>query len=376
MGAVTPSDDPAVALRALVSERAEADGFIPFDRYMETVLYAETGGFYARPRSPLGAGGDFYTAPHVTPLFAATFAARLLAVRERLGGGGTFRLVELGPGDGTLIDGILTALAPFRHEVEGLEVVLVERSSTLRSLSLGRAREAAKPLGVGVRATDALSALGPFEGFVVANEFLDAQPVRRLRRRGLGWVELGVAVREEKLVPAEAPLVSPVAGPPLPTSVPDGTVVEVSSRAEALLREVADHLVHGVFAVDDYGMEEGELVAGHPRGTLEGIRGHRAGWDPLEAPGSVDLSAFVNFTRLRAAATAAGLAVLSDSSQAEALGAWGFARLFEDARKDASNPEAEVRLRLAVKNLLFGFERFRILEFVPARERAIWPGAT
>lgn len=374
MGTSSPSDDPAPgrALLERLAEGAEADGFIPFDRYMETVLYAEPGGYYARPRSPLGPPGDFYTAPHVTSLFAETFAARVLAIRARLGIGRRFQLVELGPGDGTLIEGILEALPRASPDVEGLEVVLVERSSSLRARSLARARVAAERRGVDVRATESLGAGGPFEGVVVANELLDAQPVRRFRREGPRWLELGVRVHDGRVGPAETTVTNPIPGPPLPSTAPDGTVLELSPKAEALVREVADHLVHGVLIVDDFGMEERELVAGHPHGTLEAVRGHRAGRDPLEAPGSADLSAFVNWTRLRAVASVAGLAVLSDRSQAEALGEWGFPRLLDAAKKAAPNPEAAVRLQLAVKSLLFGFERFRILEFVPSRDRTSW----
>ncbi len=378
MGSPSLSDDPATtrALLDLVSARAEPDGFIPFDRYMETALYAEPGGYYARRRTPLGAGGDFYTASHVTPLFSAAFAERLLAIRSRLGRGRPFHLVELGPGDGSLLQGIVASLARSPGEADGLELVLVERSSSLRALSLERVRAAAEPLGIRVSAPESLSSLGPFEGVVVANEFLDAQPVRRLRRHGDGWLELGIRLRGGRAEPAEAPLAAAVPGPPLPSPVPDGTVVEVAPRAEALVREVADHLVHGALLVDDYGMEERELVAGHPRGTLDGVRNHRAGWDPLQEPGSADLSAFVNFTRVRSVAAAAGLALLSDRSQSETLGEWGFVRLFDAALRAASAGEAEVRLRLAVKNLLFGFDRFRILEFVPARDRDLWSAPT
>jgi SAM-dependent MidA family methyltransferase len=369
MGTAGTSDErsPAPLLKRISAE-AGPDGFVRFDRFMEIALYAEPGGYYTSPRPPVGTAGDFYTAPHVSPLFAATFGSRLREVRARMGPGEAFRLAELGPGDGTLMEGLLASIPPGSPELEGLEVVLVERSSSLRVRSLERVRPTAGTLGVEVRTGETLGSMGPFEGMVLANELLDAQPVRRLRRHGDGWVELGVRDRHGRLEPAEAPLTEPVPGSPLPSGAAEGTIVEVSPAAESLIREVADHLTRGVLVVDDFGMEEGELLAGHPHGTLDGVRAHRAGWDPLESPGSVDLSTFVNFTRLRAAASVSGLTLLSDRTQAEALGAWGFQGLLGGALAAAPNPEAEVRLRLAVKNLLFGFERFRILEFAPASE--------
>jgi len=361
-----PGDRLARLLR-LARDGADGEGFLPFDRWMDLVLYTEGLGYYAHPRSPLGPAGDFYTAPHVHPLFAAAFAERILAVREQLGRDRPFSLVEVGPGDGTLIAGTLSALGPRLGPDPSLRVVLVERSSTLRVAALARARHAARPFGVPVGTTDSVASLGPFEGAVVANELLDAQPVRRLRWNGTEWRELGVRLTDAGIRADEGPAVHDPPEPPLPRAPSPGTVFEFSPAAEGLVREVADHLVSGVLLLDDYGMEEDELLRAHPEGTLATVRGHRSGSDPVAEPGETDLSTFVNWTRVRAVARTAGLEVLSDRSQAEALGAWGFPRLFDAAIAAAGTSEAEVRLRLAVKNLLFGFERFRILELAPVR---------
>jgi SAM-dependent MidA family methyltransferase len=105
-------------------------------------------------------------------------------------------------------------------------------------------------------------------------------------------------------------------------------------------------------------MDESEILTAHPSGTLAAVRRHQVVHDPTSDPGSVDLSVFVNFTRLRAAAAAAGLQEVAFRRQAEALGAWGFQALLEEAVRSAPTPEAEVRVRLSAKNLLFGFDRF------------------
>ncbi|EQD38988.1 protein containing DUF185, partial [mine drainage metagenome] len=185
----------------------------------------------------------------------------------------------------------------------------------------------------------------------------------RFLRAEDGWREQGVRLDGGRLVAAtEAPR-RPVGPLPLPSAADPGTVFEWSPTAEALVREVADHLVRGTFVIDDYGLDEAEILAAHPRGTLQTIRRHREGEDPLARPGEVDLSTFVNFTRLRAAAARAGLLLRADRRQAEALGAWGFPALLEAALARSRSAEEGVRLRLAAKNLLFGFDRFRILEF-------------
>jgi SAM-dependent MidA family methyltransferase len=361
-----PLDAEAAARsRQVVDRLREEPGsgtFLPFDRFMEIALYAEEVGFYHRARPPLGRDGDFYTAPHVHPLFAATVAERIRAVHAAVGAPAAFRIVELGPGDGTLAAGIAGHLATTSPEIE---YVLVDRSPTRAQEAEARVRHAAGSLTV--RGAESLGSLGPFFGALIANEFLDAQPARRLRWDGSSWRELGVRVRDGRVEPAEEPMTRSIPGPALPIPDEADVVAEVSPFAEATVREVADHLSAGAAIFIDYGREEQELLRGHPRGTLAAVRDHRALADPLEAPGSADLSTFVNFTRIRSVARASGLVELSFRSQAEALGAWGFPALLDAAVRSATSPESEVRLRLAAKNLLFGFDRFRVLELAAPR---------
>lgn len=337
------------------------DGFVPFDRFMELALYDERTGRYGREPGPLGAEGDFYTAPQVHPLFGRALAERVRTVRRALGRRTPFRVVEVGPGDGSLAASLLEALGRAPEGTDGLDYLLVERSRTLAVRALERAEAAGRQAKIPVRLAASVAADGPFVGVVVANELLDAMPARRLRRDGPGWVELGVRARGSRLEEAEAPLQGPVPPPPLPSGLTEPTVLEISPAAQAFVREVADHLSEGLFVAIDYGMEESELLAGHPRGTLAAVRSHRP-VDPLESPGTADLSVFVNYTRVRATARAAGLVELAYCSQAEALGDWGLPALVDAAVRQAGSPAEEVKLRLAVKSLLFGFERFRVLE--------------
>jgi SAM-dependent MidA family methyltransferase len=349
-------------VRARIDSASDASGFVPFDRFMELALYAEGAGYYAASRSPLGPTGDFYTAAHASPLFAATVAERVRAVRRDLGHPRGFRVLELGPGDGTLAAGIARGLGA---EGDGVEYVLVDRSPERAREAERALRRAGPRLDVAVAAS--VGADGPFEGIVIANEFLDAQPARRLRWDGRTWQELGVTVTDGGLTSAERPLGRPVPGPPLPAPTEPGVVFEVATAAESAVREIGDHLTRGVAVLVDFGAEEPELLSGHPRGTLAAVRHHRPVDDPLESPGAVDLSTFVNFSRVRAVARASGLAEIAYSSQAEALGRWGLEALLGSAVRAASSAGDEVRTRLAAKNLLFGFEGFSALELAPAR---------
>jgi SAM-dependent MidA family methyltransferase len=359
-------DDRRDAVRTLLRRVASPDGFVPFDRFMEVALYGDGVGFYTRADLPFGREGDYYTAAHVTPLFGKAVAQRFVSALRTLPEHAPLRLVEVGPGDGTLGAAVVAGLASAPALRGRLEYVLVERSPALARHALEVVSSAGQVSGVPVRAAGGVGSDGPFVGAVLANEVLDAQPVRRLLWEGGRWKETGVRLTESGFERATGPCDRPVPAPELPRDLPDGTIVEVSPAAEALLREVADHLVAGLFVVLDYGMAEGELVAAHPTGTLAAVRKHRFVDDPLDDPGASDLSAFVNFTRVRTAARSAGFKEVAFRRQAEALTEWGFAGLLEEATRSAPSAEVEVRVRLAAKNLLFGFERFCALELVPA----------
>ena len=361
-----PTPVPANAVR-LLRARSEPDGFVPFDRYMDVALYGAEVGYYARDRSPFGPRGDFYTAPQVHPIFARTLAARIAQVRAELGPERPFRVVDLGAGDGTLLAGIVRALGE-RGAVAGVEAVVTDRSPARRSAAAEAVSGVAPDGVVAVRSVGSVAELGPVRGVVLANELLDAQPVRRLAWDGSGWRELGFRLEGDRLLAAERPLHVPVPRPPLPSLGEDdaGTVLEVSPAAEAIVREVADHLAEGLLLVLDYGDEETALLRGHPRGTVAAVRAHLSVALPDAAPGEADLSAFVNFTRVRRAAASAGLVELAYRSQPMALASWGFPGELERALDGCSTDEERVRLHLAAKNLLFGFGTFRVLELAAA----------
>ncbi len=368
----------ADAVRRALARGADADGFVPFDRFMEIALYDDAGGYYARPESPFGPAGDFYTAARVHPLFARTLARHVRSVRGALGADRPFEIVEVGPGDGTLGASLLSALGEDPSGLVGVSYHLVERSPSLARRARERLTPVAADRGVPVVDEPAIGATGPFEGIVLANEFLDAEPARRLRWTGDAWRELGVRVRDGRVEPAESSTVPPVPDPPVPTPAEPNVIVEVSPAAESWVRSVGDHLAAGVLLALDYGAEESELVAGHPRGTLAAVRRHRSVNDFWSSPGASDLSVFVDFTRLRYAARRAGLVELAYGRQAEALGAWGFPSELEAALAGARDAEEGVRVRLAAKNLLFGFEQFRVLELAaPASAERLgalrWP---
>jgi SAM-dependent MidA family methyltransferase len=350
-------------VRRRLSEAVDAGGFLRFDRFVEIALYAPGVGFYTRPSASLGPRGEYYTAPHLSPLFGRAIAKRVQREHVRAGRPGRWAVVELGAGDGALAESVIAGLVGDLGPGVETTYTLVERSPSLFAAALDRASAAAADSSVSVGAAGSLSELGPLCGVVLANELLDALPFRRLVRRDGSWRELGVRFHGKSLEWAEG---APSSVPPqakLPEAE-DGCELELCNAAEALPREIADHLAEGAALLIDYGMEERELVLGHPSGTLAAVRHHRPVGDPLAHPGLDDLSAFVNFTRVRDAARAAGLREVGYRPMRESLVDWGIESLLE-AEVAAADAEREVRSRLSVKNLLMGFDRFRVLELAP-----------
>jgi SAM-dependent MidA family methyltransferase len=360
-----PSSDRSVdpVLRGRLRSAADPEGFLPFDRFMEISLYEPGRGFYDRSTTRLGREGDFYTAAHVHGLFGATLAAHFRQIRQTEGNTAGFPIVEVGPGDGTLAADIRAALRRPAAPATGWEYVLVERSASLRSAIESRLG-AVVPGDVPWRFAPSLASAGPLRGIVLANELLDAFPFRRLQKTDQGWAELGVVippdgpVRPGLLAPGRTALPAD-----LPPGAPAGAVLEVSPTMEGWIRELADHLTGGRAVLVDYGVDESVLLSKGPAGTMEAIRDHRP-VDPLSRPGTADISAWVNFTRVRRVAQSAGLRETFYGPLSEALLSWGLDEVRAQLEQAADQVEA-VKLRLAQKSFLMGFASFKVLELAP-----------
>jgi len=302
-------------LRRLIA----ASGPIPVGEYM-----ALANAHYYGTRDPLGAGGDFTTAPEISQMFGELTGLCLADAWDRAGRPEGVSYVELGPGRGTLAADALRAM-----RAAGLTppVELVETSPTLR------ARQAERLAAV--RWHDDVATLpetGPL--LVVANEFFDALPARQLVRAGDGWHERVVDVEGDRFVPKAG---RPVPGSAIPAHVreaPEGSILEVSPAAAAIVRQLAQRLVRqgGVALIVDYG--HAHTAAGD---TLQAVRGHRYA-DPWMEPGENDLTVHVDFEALAAAAEAEGVRVLGPVAQ----GAW-LTALGIDARAAALASTAPAR---------------------------------
>ncbi|MGE5162125.1 MAG: class I SAM-dependent methyltransferase [Betaproteobacteria bacterium] len=315
-----PPPDPLAAghsarLRDLIVERiVAAGGWIPFDRYMELALYAPGLGYYAAGARKFGdaaAGGDFVTAPEISPLFASALAAQVAQAFAHT----PARIVEFGAGSGALARDLLAALAARGVAVERYSIVELSPDLAARQRALLDGRDvewlAAPPRG--------------FDGVMLANEVLDVMPVRLFVMRGRAPRERGVGLRGDALALVEgdadtelSEAVAAIEGEV--GELPDGYGSEVGFAGQAWMRSAADWLGRGVLLAIDYGFPRREYY--HPQrlmGTLMCHYRHRAHADPLWLPGLNDITAHVDFTAMADAAHGAGLDVLGYTSQARFL---------------------------------------------------------
>ena len=363
-----PAPDPdALALSrelsAQLRRRIDEHGPMPFDAWMESVLYEPGLGYYSAGQEKFGAAGDFITAPLVSPLFAWTLAGQCA---EALAASQGDVILELGPGDGALAADLLAEL-----ESQGRlprEYWLLERSGSLRQRQQERLQSTVPQLLDRVRWLDALPET-PFHGVILGNEVLDALPVVRFRRDAGGVSEFHVTAGREGFdwttLPARDAVVTAVQAieGDLGAALPAGYESELCLQLPGFMATLAECLAEGLLLMVDYGYSRRDYYrTERSQGTLVCHYRHRAHWDPLLAPGLQDVSAFVDFTGAAMGAQDAGLAVLGYATQAHFLMGAGVTELME--ARQGGDPVAEMQMTQQAKTLLLpgGMgERFRVL---------------
>jgi len=304
-------------------------GPIPLSQY----IAAANAEYYAT-RDPLGAGGDFTTAPEISQMFGELIGLWAADLWQRAGSPDA-AWVELGPGRGTLTADALRAMAQV-----GLTppVHFVETSPALRAAQKAAVLDATWH-------DDIATLPGDRPLIVVANEFFDALPIRQLVRASDAW--------RERMVACQDVLVLPITGKDVPDSViPEhlrnaapGSVIETSPASVAIARAVAQRLAAqgGAALVIDYGYE-GPAIGD----TLQAVSGHRFA-NPFEEPGNRDLTAHVDFATLGAAAGVEGVRVDGPVGQGAFLTALGIeprAEALAKASPDRAEALAADRARL------------------------------
>jgi SAM-dependent MidA family methyltransferase len=311
-----------MSLRERLAAEIARSGPLTVAQYMTAALHDPRDGYYAT-KPALGDEGDFVTAPLISQMFGELVGVWAASAWALMGEPEAVRLVEIGPGDGTLMVDLLRAARAAPGFLEAADIWLVETSEPLRAIQQRRLPE---------RVRWARSLADVPDGaplILVANELLDCLPGRQFVRTAIGWAEQLVGLDAAGRL-AFVRSATPAAA--LLPDAPEGAVYEQSAAQGALGAELGARLVAdgGAALLIDYGRAEPGFGD-----TLQALRAHRK-VDPLERPGEADLTVHADFPAVMAAARAEG-AEAAILTQAEFLARMGIglrAEALVEARPD------------------------------------------
>jgi SAM-dependent MidA family methyltransferase len=300
--------------RLIRDEIQAAGGWLPFDRYMSLALYAPGYGYYSAGLEKFGEGGDFVTAPEISPLFGRCIARQAAQVLTKTGGS----ILELGAGSGRLVVDMLTELdrlgrLPDQYLIMEISAPLRETQKCLANSSL--------PLHLSQKIVWLETLPQTFAGLVLGNEVLDALPVHLVAWHEKDISERGVAMENGRFVWCDQPLThGPLFDVASALQMPPGHVSEINPAASGMMASLTQMLVHGVILMLDYGFPRREFY--HPqrdRGTLMCHYRQHAHDDPFFCPGLQDITSHVDFTAIAEAAVAQGATLMGYTGQAQFL---------------------------------------------------------
>ena len=332
------------ALADLLREMIASDGPMPLDRYMGLCLGHPVQGYYVT-RDPLGAAGDFITSPEISQMFGELLGLWCAEQWHAIGSPHRLRLVELGPGRGTLMSDLLRAARVVPEFFNSLDVHLVEMSPVLMKLQQERLASS------GIQATwhREIATLPEGPAIFIANEFFDALPVRHYVQTPVGW--------RERLVGTDPQgrFVFTLANEPeraMTRPAAQGTVLELALTSQQVMGEIASRLARqgGAALIIDYGY--GKTAFGE---TLQAIKAHQF-VSPLEDPGEADLTVHVDFAALKTSAQAAGALVFGPLTQGDFLNRLGIHQRAASLSRNATEQQAQ-NIQIACDRLTATGER-------------------
>ncbi len=329
-------------LMAEIKKLIKTSGPLPVWRYMQICLTHPEHGYYIS-RDPLGREGDFITSPEVSQMFGELIGLWAASVWRMMGSPATLRLIELGPGRGTMMADALRALRVLPPMYDALSVHLVEINPVLREkqkAALSGARNVEWHAG--------LDEVPQGPAIILANEYFDVLPVRQMVRHGDGWHErVGDVDGSGQFVFGAAAEPMPrfdALLPPLVRAAPVGAIFEWRPDAEIMSIATRVRDQGGAALIIDYGH-----VRSDAGDTFQAIVGHSFA-DPLKDPGQADITAHVDFQALARAAEDVGARVHGPVTQGTFLQRLGIEARAVNLMAKAS-PEVSENIATALKRL-------------------------
>ncbi len=334
--------DTPLALK--LKQRIAQGGPISVEAYMHACLYDPDHGYYVKSTA-IGAGGDFITAPEVSQVFGELIGLWSAVVWQLMGSPARVRLIELGPGRGTLMADALRAARVLPAFLSAVDVELIETNQVLIACQKQALGTAVVPVSWFEHLLPA-----PVPSIIIGNEFMDTYPVGQSVLADDGWrerqVTLDVAGR----------LAFGTGSPNLTSTFPEVAFADEAEPAPGAILEFrrSPSIIEDIAALTRQApIASLQIDYGHQRpsfgDTLQAVRDHRFE-HPLTSPGEADLTAQVDFHDIGTRATGLGLAVDGPVTQAEFLGALGIAE--RTSRLMAANPHAAGSLEIGVARLM------------------------
>ena len=314
------------------------EGPISIARYMEACLTHPEFGYYLT-RDPLGAEGDFITAPEISQMFGEMVGLWIVDCWQKMGRPVPVQLVELGPGRGTLMADIVRTLKISPGLSTAAQIHLVEASPVLTG-SQAQSLEAEWHLN--------FSSVpgGPF--ILIANEFFDALPIHQFQKTEAGWKEIFVGLRDASFATKLATPSGTLDRLPakLQNNALPGQFAEIAPAALDLCEAIGARINAdgGVALIIDYGYAE----EGYGE-TLQAVRNHQFS-GVFDDPGQADLTAHVNFAALKRSLSVAGAVVWGPTTQGEFLNRMGIEKRAERL-SDAASPKQKKEIAAALHRL-------------------------
>jgi NADH dehydrogenase [ubiquinone] 1 alpha subcomplex assembly factor 7 len=334
--------NPEINLTDLLKKRISAHGPIDLGTFMYEALQHPQFGYYNRP-VVLGGKGDFITAPEISQVFGELIGLWLLERWQSMSKPKSFALVELGPGNGTLMSDILRAAKLVPDFIDSMELHLVESS---QSLQLAQADKLAN---FSPTWHQDITSLPQKPTLIVANEYFDALPIHQFAKTDEDdWREILVGLSEEDTLSyvmsekVDAKQIQSLGADPKTLEAYDFVEVSPATMAQATL--LGDHIqkVGGTGLFVDYGYRQAEGY-----NSFQAVKQHQK-HEPLTEVGTADLTAHVDFQALSKAFHQRGLLTFGPIEQGEFLPALGLEeRLSTLVQKASAAQEQEVRQGVA-----------------------------
>jgi SAM-dependent MidA family methyltransferase len=336
-------------LEQIIREKIKTDGPITFETFMDLALYHPEFGYYMTDRIRIGPRGDFYTSPHMHPIFGWLLANQLDEIKQAMGNFADFTILEIGAGRGYLAAAILDFIQKNLKWKGHWKYVIVE--SNLHTLKDQKRR--LKAYEPAVTWKTSLSEVKPFCGCIVTNELLDAFPVHLVRMDG-HFQEIYLGADEKGFIEVFGELSSPVLSEYIRKyNLPAhrGYRTEINLKIKDYLKGINEILLEGFMISIDFGYSSREYyLEARDKGTLLCYYQHKINDDPYMNIGRQDITAHINFSALKDWGSALGIKTIGYCPQGTFLASLGIDEIVtKELEKD---PAFELEL-LKIKDLLF-----------------------